>query len=110
MTRYAQVAAILDNAIGGPASAIGAHGAFWRGLSKDQFVAKKVYSLPIVTVGDGKGSNLIKALKGEVPFGSDLPGAPPGANWPRMPDGFPAVSDADIAFIEQWVDAGCPEN
>jgi hypothetical protein len=37
MTRYERVVEILDNAIGGPAANIGAHGLFWRGLMRDQF-------------------------------------------------------------------------
>jgi hypothetical protein len=27
-----------------------------------------------------------------------------------MPFGFPAVSDENIKFIEQWIDDGCPED
>ena len=26
-----------------------------------------------------------------------------------MPAGLPAVADEEIAFIEQWIDDGCPE-
>ena len=36
------VVAILDEAIGGPGVGIGAHRAFWRDISRDEFVAKKV--------------------------------------------------------------------
>src|SRR4051812_49636471 len=99
MTRYERVLEILDNAIGGPGSNIGVHGAFWRGLTRDQFVAKKVQGRQLLVVGDGVGSNLIKALKGESPFGVDLPDPPPGALLSRMPAGFDPVSDGDIAFI-----------
>jgi hypothetical protein len=73
MDRYIRVIAILDRSIGGPGVNIGAHGAFWRGLSRDQFVAKKVFSLPLVIVGKGAESNIVKALKGQTPFGADLP-------------------------------------
>jgi len=47
---------------------------------------------------------LIKAMKGEVPFGSDLQNRPSGATIPRMPDGFPPVADSDITFIQKWID------
>src|SRR5262249_33736983 len=110
MTRYEHIIAILDNAIGGPGSSIGAHGAFWGAISRDQFIAKKVFSLPIIEVGHGSTSNLVKALKDEAPFGADLPVPPTGASWPRMPDGFPPVPAADIAFIEQCIDDGCPDD
>lgn len=110
MNRYERVTEILDNAIGGPMAAIGAHGAFWRGLTRNQFVGKMVFRLAIVTVNDGAGSNLVKALRGEAPFGADLPVPPPVALYPRMPDGLPPVADTDIAFIQKWIDDGCPED
>jgi hypothetical protein len=48
VTRYERVLQILDTAIGGPGVNIGVHGAFWRGLTRDQFVAKQVLSLPLL--------------------------------------------------------------
>ncbi len=80
MTRYERVIAILDASIGGPQEEIGVHGAFWRGLTRDDFVAKRVRGLNIIILDDGAGSNLVKALKGE------------------------------IAFIRRWIDDGCPED
>jgi photosystem II stability/assembly factor-like uncharacterized protein len=109
MTRLERVIQILDQAIGGPNVNIGVHRAFWRGLTRDQFVAKKVFDLPLVTVSDGRHSNLIKALRGESPFGIDLPTPPAGAEFSRMPAGLAPVSDPDIAFIQQWIDDGCPD-
>ncbi len=87
MNPYARVLEILDAAVGGPTSPVGEHGAFWRGLTRDQFVAKKVYGLPLVMVGNAAASNLVKALTGQSPFGADLPGAggrglQPNARWP----------------------------
>jgi photosystem II stability/assembly factor-like uncharacterized protein len=110
MTRYERVMQILDEAIGGPNVNIGVHGAFWRGLTRDQFVAKKVFNRDLVVVGNGSASNLVKALKGESPFGVDLPNPPPGAQFSRMPAGLSPVSEADIAFIQMWIDDGCPED
>jgi photosystem II stability/assembly factor-like uncharacterized protein len=110
MTRYERVVQILDEAIGGSNVNIGVHGAFWRGLSRDQFVAKKIFNRDLVAVGNGSASNLVKALKGEAPFGADLPDPPPGAQFSRMPAGLPPVSEADLAFIQTWIDDGCPED
>jgi photosystem II stability/assembly factor-like uncharacterized protein len=110
MTRYERVLVILDDAIGGPDSNIGVHGAFWRGLSRDQFVAKKVQGRQLLIVNDGAGSNLTKALKGQAPFGADLPTPPPGALLSRMPAGFDPVPDDEIAFIEKWISEGCRED
>jgi len=110
MTRYERVIQILDEAIGGPNVNIGVHGAFWRGLTRDQFVAKKVFNRDLVVIGNGSVSNLVKALKGEAPFGADLPTPPPGAQFSRMPAGLPPVSDANIAFIQTWIDDGCSED
>ena len=110
MTRYEKTLDILDTAVGGPNAEIGVHGTFWRGLSRDAFVTHPVRSLVIVTLYDGANSTLIKALKGESPFGADLDEPPPGALYSRMPAGRVPVSDADIAFIEKWIDDGCPED
>jgi len=110
MTRFQQVISLLDQAIGGPQANIGVHGPFWRNLTRDQFVAFKVFNkYQLVTVGSSADSNLIKALKGLAPFGADLPSPPPGAKIPRMPDGFPPMADPDIAFIGKWIDDGCPD-
>ena len=109
MDRYTRVLAILDASVGGPTAPVGAHGAFWRGLSRNQFVAKKVFGLPLIVVGDPGASNLVKALAGEVPFGADLPNAPKDASYNRMPSGRPPVAPDDLAFIKQWIADGCPE-
>jgi hypothetical protein len=101
---FSDIQAILDRAIGG--GEIGAHGAFWRGVTRDQFVAKSVYGLPVVTLRDGANSNIVKALKGQAPFGDDI--GTPGATMPRMPDGMDPMPPADIATIQSWIDQGCP--
>jgi photosystem II stability/assembly factor-like uncharacterized protein len=108
MTRFQKVVQILDDAVSGPSAPVGFHGAFWRGVSRDVFVAKKVFGLPLVTIGDGAGSTLVKALKGETPFGADL--GNPEADFNRMPSGLAPVPAADITFIKTWIDEGCPED
>jgi photosystem II stability/assembly factor-like uncharacterized protein len=87
---------------------IAVHGAFWRGATRDEFVAKRVLGLDLVVPGNGAGSNLVKALKGESPFGADLDAPPSGARFDRMPSGLPPVSPGNIAFIQKWIDDGCP--
>jgi len=106
MTRFEHAKEILDAAVAG--TTIHAHGAFWRGLSRDGFVQKIVFTLPLISVGDGKNSNLIHALRGEEPFGNDT--GNDDARFPRMPAGLPPVAEADIEFIEKWIDDGCPED
>ncbi|AWM36730.1 hypothetical protein GobsT_54240 [Gemmata obscuriglobus] len=110
MTRYERVQQILDQSVGGPGVDIGVHGAFWRNRTRDQFVTFRFRGLDLVAVGDGAESNLVKALRGEAPFGADLPNPPPGARFSRMPAGLDPVPDPDIAFIQRWIDAGCPED
>jgi photosystem II stability/assembly factor-like uncharacterized protein len=108
VSRFDRVIQILDAAIGGPNVNIAVHGAFWRGLTRQQFVEKKVQGLDLLVVGNGAASNLIKALKGEVPFGADLEPPPAGALYDRMPSGLNSVADEDIAVIAKWIDDGCP--
>ena len=77
MNRFEKVIQILDKGVGGPTAPVGFHGAFWRGVTRNDFVAKAIFGLPLITVGNGAGSNLVKALKGEAPFGADLPNRTP---------------------------------
>ena len=108
MTRFEKVVQILDSAVGGPSASVGFHGAFWRNISRDEFVAKKVFGLPLITLGKGAESNLVKALRGQTPFGADT--GNDEADFNRMPSGKPAVQEPDIAFIQQWIDDGCKED
>jgi hypothetical protein len=108
MDRFLRVKEILDNAVGGPAAAVGGpHQAFWRNKTRDQFVAFAVFGLPLVTLGQGNASNLVKALRGEDPFGLDT--GTPGASFRRMPAGRAPVPPDQIASIVGWIDDGCPE-
>jgi len=101
MTSFQDVVGILNNAVGGPTAPVGAHGAFWRDVTRDDFVAKSVYGLALIDMNNGAGSNLVKALKGEAPFD--------GSQYPRMPAGGDApVSDSDIKIIQDWIDNGSP--
>lgn len=110
MTRYQRVIQILDEAIGGPDVSIGVHGTFWRSMTRDQFVAKKVFGRELLKLNTGAESNLVKALKGESPFGADLPDPPLDSEFSRMPAGLDRVPVDRIAFIEQWIDEGCLED
>jgi tyrosinase len=53
------------------------------------------------TAGRGAASGLVRGLKGQPPFD--------GTQFARLPWGGRAVSSADIQFIEDWIDDGCPE-
>ncbi|MEK6233227.1 MAG: hypothetical protein N2C14_00795, partial [Planctomycetales bacterium] len=94
MNRFSQVKVFLDESING--QAIGAHGAFWRGKTRNEFVAFKVFGvISVVTVGDGANSNLIKRLRGDGV--SRMPPSP-----------FDAMPSSRIDFIEQWIEDGAP--
>lgn len=101
---YSQVQQALDRAINDVAN-IGAHGAFWRTLTRDEFVVKKVFGKQLVVGGDPANSNILKALRGETPFGSDT--GTSGAALRRMPAGLPPMREEDIALIETWIRNGC---
>ena len=96
MNRFQKVIQILDAAVGGPTAPVGFHGAFWRGVSRNDFVTTKIFGLELIAIGNGAGSNLVKALKGETPFGADT--GNPEASFNRMPSGMAPVSSGDIAF------------
>jgi hypothetical protein len=101
-TTFKDVQAILENSVNG--EDIGSHGNFWRTTLED-FKTLVLFKgtareKQVLIVGDGKNSNLIKALRGEPPFD--------GTYAPQMPDGYPPVPDNKIDQISQWIDAGCP--
>lgn len=50
---------------------------------------------PVMVAGDSANSLLIRRIRGEV--------------TPQMPRGRPPLSDAEIAWIGAWIDAGMPE-
>jgi hypothetical protein len=109
---YARIKQILDLAVNG--EDFGAHGPFWRGLSRDQFVAKSIFGKKLIAVRpdnsfDPDESNLVKALEGRAPFGANLTPPPAGTIFNRMPDGYPPVPAERIAEIRSWIAAGCPE-
>ncbi|SCB53505.1 hypothetical protein GA0061099_10684 [Bradyrhizobium yuanmingense] len=107
MGRYQEIIEILDTAVGGSASPVGAHGAFWRNQTRDQFVALVIFGQKLLILGDGAESNLVKALLGRAPFGSDI--GTPGGNFRRMPAGWPAIDPAKVDVIKRWIDDGCPQ-
>ncbi len=112
MAGYTRIKQILDDAVEG--SNFGAHGPFWRGLTRDQFVAHSVFGYKVIVARpdgtfDPDESNLVKALEGRSPFGDDLNPPPPGALFPRMPVGFPPVHPDQIQEIRDWIAAGCPD-
>ncbi|MEB3061910.1 hypothetical protein [[Mycobacterium] zoologicum] len=106
---FEDVVKILDESVGGPDADVASHGPFWRDVTRDQFVAMKVGGRMLVSPGDGARSNLVLSLKGEPPFGSDLPERIKGAVTPRMPSYLPPVPAESIDVIEQWINQGCPE-
>ena len=97
------VQARLDAVVGGATATVGGrHGPFWRGKSRDEIVRESVLGQPLIVVGNGAASNLVRALRGEPPFGS-------GGSFPQMPLGRPPMAAVDIDYIRRWIDARCPE-
>jgi hypothetical protein len=99
MNRYEQVIQILENAVHG--DKIGAHGNFWRGKTRDQFVATKVFAQQLLVVGNSADSNIVKALRGQNPFDD--------SKYPQMPANYPPIVEDQIQIIAKWIDDGCPE-
>lgn len=108
MTAFRDIQNALDRILGeNPA---GNHGAFWRGKTRDQFIADQVFGFQIVEVGDPENSHLVNAIKARAPFGSDLVPPTPNSFVRRMPAGLPPADEADISLIEEWITAGCPDD
>jgi len=110
MITYSDVRRLLDASVDG--ADIGAHRAFWRTLSRDDFLAYQVFGkIPLFALDsagklDPNESNLVKALEGRNPFGRDL--GVPDAKYHRMPARLRAMAHADIQTIKDWITGGCP--
>jgi tyrosinase len=104
---------MLEDAAGGEASAF-AGVALWT-LPRDQWSAARLLGLPLIETkaaahscckstapaADAGASTLLKGLRGQQPFD--------GSQFPRLPWGRPAMSDAEIAEIADWIAEGAPE-
>lgn len=98
--RFKRVKYILEEATGDANPVHSGQGRFWNS-SLDEFKAMVIYGVNLIETNNGADSGLIKALKGEVPFGE--------SGMPRMPMNRQPISTEDTAFIENWIDEGCQE-
>ncbi|NJL27353.1 MAG: tyrosinase family protein [Thermoanaerobaculia bacterium] len=103
-SRYLKVRQILDLAAGASTAEYQGFGRFWN-LSLAEFLTVEIYGqrmiAPAGTPDRGASSGLIRALTGQPPWD--------GSQFPRLPWEGSAVSASDIAFIQAWIDDGCPE-
>lgn len=111
MKRFSEVKSILEDAVGNVA--IGAHENFWRDKTRDQFIDFQVFGQILIAKKDDgtfdeNESNLIKALEGRTPFGSDI--GTLNANLRRMPAGRSPVPQEKIDIIRKWIGDGCPDD
>lgn len=62
-------------------------------------------ALPILSKGDGEGSNIILALRGTP--GSFWDKTDPNSPFGQMPAGGPYFSDDQIQELSDWISDGC---
>jgi hypothetical protein len=90
------------------------HGSFWK-KPYAEFVAFEFKTaegdvIRLVRLGDGKGSNLVRGLRGQ-PLEAIAPdGKPKAVEGKVMPPKGAPMPEADIERISRWVDRGCPED
>ncbi|MGH9765138.1 MAG: tyrosinase family protein, partial [Blastocatellia bacterium] len=120
VTRYEQVKQILDHAAGSSWANYGGRGRFWH-LPLHELLRIEIHGVRMIApvegavhsccehveqtddaerTGRGARSGLVQGLRGQPPFD--------GSQYPRLPWGGAAVQDADICFISDWIDDGCP--
>lgn len=110
---FKKVVRLLDDGVRG--FRVGAHRNFWRGCTRDEFVAAGVFGNPLIAARadgsfDAADSNLIKALRGEPPFDAPESGEHDPSSFPRMPAHRPPLSSQGIAYIYRWIEQGCPDS
>jgi tyrosinase len=105
---YEQVKTILDTAAGKSKSDYGGAGRFWDDL--DTLKEARVYGVRMIAPEEkapccddesrSARSGLIRGLRGLSPFD--------GNRYPPLMWGGTRVAEADIQFIADWIDDGCP--
>jgi tyrosinase len=124
-SRYERFRAIMEAAAGTSTASYMAHPRFWN-LPLVELRAFELYGIVMMRAGGappadkpldcchvgGQGSEsapssggagdagLIRGLRGQYPFD--------GTQFPPLPWGGKRVSEADIAFIAEWIADGCP--
>jgi hypothetical protein len=90
------------------------HGKFWE-KSHEQFLAfefemsSRDGTVRLVEPGNGAGSNLVRALKGEKLVVVLPAGGKEEVEAERMPPTGSPMADADIERIRRWIDHGAPK-
>jgi hypothetical protein len=115
-SNFRKVLELLESSVRG--FSIGVHHNFWRGCTRDEFVAMGIFGNNLIAVRpdgsfDGANSNLIKALRGEPPFDapeSSESGEQDPSRYPRMPAHHPPMPPEAIDYISRWIDNGCPDS
>ena len=110
---FVKVVRLLEDSVRG--FRVGAHHNFWRGCTRDEFVALSVFGNPLIAARadgtfDAAASNLIKAVRGEPPFDAAEPEAHDPSHFPRMPAHHPPLSPQAIEYIHGWIKRGCPDS
>ena len=103
-TSYSKVTEILERAAGDGEPSHQGHERFWTLPLNDFLNIGAIYGIQVIAdAGADRGarSGLIQALRGEGRFTDDDLG--------RMPLGREPVPDDEIAYIESWIDEGCPQ-
>ncbi|MGE0193784.1 MAG: c-type cytochrome [Planctomycetota bacterium] len=112
---YADVQAMFEGL--GRSAKTAPHGTFWR-LGYEEFVDQVFeYELPdavarvrMVVPYDSARSNLLRAMRDGKGMICSLPGGQlREVDIRRMPVGVAPLDDAQLAALEAWIDAGCPE-
>ena len=102
--RFPDIQKILDDAVSneevGPP-----HRAFWRNVTRDEFVIAKVVGCPIIYSENGtfvgSKSLLVTILRGDVTDCNRKA-------RPQMPYGFDPMPQDKVQTISDWIDAQCP--
>lgn len=101
MTSFIEVQRVLDKALG--SAFAGNHGAFWRGKTRDDFVALEVFGRSIISFDHPEESLLVRALKGNM--------SAEGGDSSRLclATELPAALTADVELVSNWITQGCPD-
>jgi hypothetical protein len=105
MATLQQVQDVLERVLG--TRPMPFHYAFWRGKTRDEMVATRLFGRPLIVPGRPEESPLIWALRRAS--AGERGGPRAGSKLIRAYFGQARAGDGDVAVLEEWIRDGCPE-
>jgi len=94
---YLKIVQMLEEAVRG-FDVLRAHKSFWRGKTRDKFIAEPVIGSIPIELGNPESSELVAVLRGT------------SGSFSQMPRRRPPIPESRIQYLEHWITQNCPDS